>query len=118
MKRKEELQEIIINARDELNDITDKEDDIENAKFIGRFFKARNNYSCPEKPSDYWWLYIKVETDNEGLHGVEFQTDKDGKIEVDFSRYYLRHSLEGYIEITEEEYAEAWESLKKKISNI
>lgn len=117
MDRKEELEDIIINARNELNDITDKEDEIEDAKFVGRFFKTENNYSCPEKPSDYWWLYIKVITNSEGIHTFRFQADKDGKIEIDPLHYYLRPSLESYVEITEKEYSNAWEKLKKKISN-
>jgi len=26
-------------------------------KYIGTYWKFKNYYSCPEKESDYWWLY-------------------------------------------------------------
>lgn len=27
---------------------------------VGKFFRSKNNYSCPEKDSDYWWEYYRV----------------------------------------------------------
>lgn len=53
-------------------------------RLVGKCFKYRNSYSCPEKPSDYWWLYrhvIGVTTDS-NLMVHQFQTDTYGELTV------------------------------------
>lgn len=83
MTRKQELQAVINQARSELNEIEEAELAESMATLLGKFFKYRNSYSCPEDEADYWWLY-QTYVD---LHGtvmcVEFQTDKFGKFEVE-----------------------------------
>lgn len=51
---------------------------------VGKCFRYRNCYSCPEKPSDYWWLYAKAERLGEMGYpvGVSFQVDKDGVLTI------------------------------------
>jgi len=91
----------------------------ENSRLIGSCFKYRNNYSCPEKPSDYWWMYTQVlKADGGSLVCWEFQRDKNGKIEIDFQRFYYPHLLEGHIKITRKEFAKAWRGLQKRIAAL
>ena len=47
---------------------------------VGKCFRLRNCYSCPEKASDYWWTYYYVTgiAGREWVWVVTFQTDKDG----------------------------------------
>lgn len=53
-------------------------------RLVGKCFKYRNCYSCPEKDSDYWWLYVRVlSVDTDGYtSGVSFQTDSRGACEI------------------------------------
>ncbi len=53
-------------------------------KYEGTYWKYKNSYSCPENPSDYWFLYKKViqVKDLTWLKTLEFQTDKYGTLEI------------------------------------
>lgn len=46
-----------------------------NRLLIGRFFKYRNCYSCPDTEADYWWLYATVTgvTEFGSCNGWSFQ---------------------------------------------
>ncbi len=58
--KKEELQKQLDEIKkQEEKELVDKHYP-EFKKFEGKCFKMRNNYSLPEVPSDYWWLYKKV----------------------------------------------------------
>jgi len=58
---------------------------------VGRCFRYKNSYSCPEKPSDYWWLYKRVLGVKTGRYEEvfieQFETDKNGETTI------LHHSL-------------------------
>lgn len=95
-------------------------------KLEGTFYKTRNNYSCPEKPSDYWWLYTKIteikpddvyDTRYNGVachfKGWSFQTCKNGNFSVEQEKIGYVHSLGK--QITEQEFVEAW---NKAMSNL
>lgn len=91
-----------INAK--ISKIEDAERAAMNRSHIGKTFRYRNNYSCPEKPSDYWWLYAKcTKLDRWGNVVLEtFEVDKNG----DFS-FHTRENIrlmEGYKPIPEAEY--------------
>jgi len=88
-------------------------------EFEGRCFKTRNNYSCPEKPSDYWFLYTKITSvkkadiydtraNGPASHytGWSFQTDKYGRVNVEKEVRGYIHSLDK--EISEKEFKSAW----------
>lgn len=85
------------------------------SKDIGRCFKSRNNYSCPEEDGDFWWVYYRViDVNQEGYYScVYFQTDKYGRLEasVDFRNYIY----EDWEEITKNEYDVA---VEKHISSV
>jgi hypothetical protein len=97
-------------------------------KLEGRFFKYKNSYSLPEKPSDYWWLYQKViEIKPEDIYmgangplshyrGWSFQTDKHGTITIENNKHGYVHGLEK--EITEAEFNEAWNKMVERLSNL
>lgn len=108
MNKKEEL-------RKQLSEIEKQErQDLIKAEYpkfellIGKCFKYKNSYSCPKKPSDYWYMYSKIVSitpndiyiggisNNEVLSRcivVTFQTDKYGVININphYSTYV--HSL-------------------------
>jgi hypothetical protein len=87
-------------------------------KLIGTFYKYRNNYSCPEKPSDYWWLYIHV-TGLKGtmLIGNTFQTDKYGKCEFEKERV-ADSVIAGAKKITKAEYIKALNKFSDKLARL
>lgn len=97
-------------------------------KFIGKCFKYKNNYSCPTKPSDYWFTYTKVvelnpddiyDTGYSGItsrfKGYSFDCDKYGNISINNVDGYI-HSLGK--EITESEFNEAWNKMMGKLDNL
>jgi hypothetical protein len=71
-------------------------------RLIGKCFKYRNCYSCPEKESDYWWLYVRVlSVDTDGYaSGVSFQHDSRGHLEIkpEVSAWIDKNG--GYVPIT------------------
>lgn len=118
MTRKQELEKTIAGARLKLTTLESKERQKENEQLIGKCFKYRNSHSLPEKESDYWWLYIKILSLNEyGIcSGIAFQTDKDGRIDIE-TREYINLSS-GYIEIPKKEFEEEWAELAMSIMSI
>jgi len=91
-------------------------------QYEGRFFKTRNHYSCPEKPSDYWWYYTKVtEITPEDVYdtlgngaachfkGWSFEDTKGGDVFISKNKQGYIHSLGK--EITEAEFNEAWNKM-------
>lgn len=90
----------------------------ENKQLEGKAFKYRNNYSCPEKLSDYWWLYIKVtKVTRDHIWTHQFQIDKYGEITVNLHKSYYRHlfGADSRIEISRAEFDRAWKALQAKI---
>ena len=66
-------------AQQKLTAIADAKAHEENKKLIGTCWRYRNNYSCPEKPSDYWWMYtIVTGVDGSNIIAFSFQTDMYG----------------------------------------
>lgn len=98
-------------------------------KFEGRYFKQRNNYSCPKKPSDYWFMYTKIteinpkdvyDTRGNGVacyfKGWTFQTCRDGHISINKEKHGYIHGLGK--EITEKEFNDAWNTMIDKINSL
>lgn len=118
----EELEREILDCRRAINKKQEEIDQRvkvpEMKKLIGRFFKYRNCYSCP-KPDEYWWLYSRITAyEDGGLLADEFQTDKDGRIDIKFNIWKPYLGLEsrgGYIEITKAEYLKAKKRLQDQI---
>jgi hypothetical protein len=114
MKRKDELLKIIKTARQELDEIETRERVQENKRLVGKYAKYRNCYSCP-KPDEYWWMYLAVTgiTEDGTLRGWSFQTDINGKVEVE-TRPYI--TLSGYEEISAKEFYAAYGEMMEKLS--
>ena len=97
-----------------LRQVEDAERECEAVKLVGTYWKYRNCYSCPDKESDYWWLYVKVvKTDGRGhLTTFDFQTDKYGNVSTKQNDYQYVHLLKsGYIASSEAEFTGAWNKM-------
>ena len=118
MQTIEELQEVARKAGDAIGKIQTAERRAANGSKVGKVFKYRNSYSCPEKPSDYWWLYSKVtRMDSDGfLYTMQFETDKSGDIRVNFDRY--SYHTQGHTEIKPVEFKRAWTKLFRKLKAV
>ncbi len=106
MSKKAELTRKIARLRQQLGKIEDAEAKTKARALEGRYFKYRNCYSCPEKPSDYWWLYAAVTGVKDGsAHSLQFQTDKYGQVIVETEKHFTGN---GFMEIPREELRAAW----------
>lgn len=113
---REKLEAQAAAIHEKLSHIRDKEQREESQKMVGRYFKYRNCYSCPQEPSDYWWLYVKV-TGMGDYHAkaIRFQTDKYGKMDVETTTFF---NSGGYVEIDAKEYNAAWRKFQKQIAGL
>lgn len=98
-------------------------------KLVGKFYKIRDNYSCPRKKSDYWYKYVKITEINPddiydvntrtalcSYKGYSFNTDKYGVFTVvkDCNGYV--HLLDE--QITEEEFNTAWNKAMDSLNKL
>lgn len=84
---------------------------------VGKCFKYRNCYSCPQEESDYWWLYSKVTgVGDYSARAFRFQTDKYGKTEVEWN--VRQPSTGGYIEISAKEFNAAWREVQRRVARM
>lgn len=117
MKNKKELEKQISDARNKLYKIEIQERIKENLALVGTFYKVRNNYSCPEKKSDYWWLYIHVigiDKETGWLLTRQIQKDKYGEVSFRCSENRVGLSiLSGGKKITKSE----WSKIVNKIAH-
>jgi len=110
--------------RSQINILHDRQNEIEedvrekaNKKLIGKCFKVKNCYSCPEKPSDYWWLYKRVDsTEGTFLKVKMFQTDQYGKTTIELNNMLM--SVDLSCEISHEEFNKAWSDTMSKLSDL
>lgn len=112
-------------AQKVLNGISNEIQDIEENQLIpklrkeyeGKYFKYRNNYSNPQKPSDYWFVYTKCITviDAKFFFVSRFETDKDGQIEIKHERTGS-HLFQN--RITKREYDAARRKITAKITRM
>ena len=83
-------------------------------EFVGKCFKYRNCYSCPETEADYWWLYAVVTHVGEVVGRVfEFQRDSRGEIKIDLD--YAWYPSDSWIEIEIGELDDAWGLLTQQL---
>lgn len=116
MSRIGDLEREISERSHELNALKAEQADQRNAALVGKCFKYRNSYSCPG-PDDYWWMYAQVLRAKDGsLRALRFQTDRDGKVEVEPDAYFS--CSENYKSITLMEFAEAWAAMLRRLDGI
>ena len=107
--------------RDRLNAIIWKQEredrDAAQAAIVGRCFKYRNSYSCPESDDDRWWLYAKVTHVRDGsVWCFEFQRDSRGHFEVRPSHPSSVRDFSGWTEIDDAELNAAWRAMTTDIT--
>lgn len=92
-----QLEKIYKICWDELQRRRDLEQEKTLKQFVGKCYKYKNSYSCPQEEKDYWWLYIFVkEIKDSCLVCRTFQKDLYGKITIDLN-YTLSSLNSGYI---------------------
>lgn len=81
----DDMRKQLDSLRRNIQDFDAKERIAANKSLIGRFFKYRNCYSCPTKPSDYWWMYTAVIGVDRGgyLKTFVFQRDSYGAVRIE-----------------------------------
>jgi hypothetical protein len=98
-------------------------------KLEGTFYKVKTSYSCPTKPSDYWWIYTKVteikpddvyNTNGNGVtchfKGWSFQNCRDGNFSVEQEKIGYVHSLGK--QITQQEFIQAWNNAMANLDKL
>lgn len=98
-------------------------------KLEGTFYKQKDNYSCHNKASDYWFSYTKVtkikptdiyDTKGNGItsrfEGYAFRTDKYGTFSVNKEKIGYVHSLG--IQISEQEFNQAWNKAMQNLNKL
>lgn len=107
--------------RKDINNIIYERDSVkrdkENKKFLGKCFKVKNCYSCPETESDYWWLYFHINNLEDGeLKAMSFQKDKDGKLSIEKSDWCNPRS--DFVEITKEEFNSEFDKILVELNGL
>lgn len=102
----------LVKLRNEISDIEQPYADQAANDLLGKCFKVRNNYSCPQEPSDYWWLYVRVvRADSGSVHCLRFEVDKNENVRVQTDEFYMPRTLEGYQLIDREEFDAAYTAM-------
>lgn len=106
-------------VRREVQDREAKERRETNRAAIGRCFKYRNSYSCPRKPSDYWFLYVRVtRIDALGYAtGWSFQTDSNGELQVKATER-LAIFPGNWQQVSAREFNRAWTRFQQRLRKI
>lgn len=115
---KRRLEKTLKATRSQLMEIEESERAERNQRFVGRYFRYQNCYSCPAKSSDYWCMYFRVVgLTNGGLSLQKFQTDKDGNLRVEPNDYW-HEMLDGCNEITQQQYEKAFSKAMEAASVV
>ena len=84
---KEKLLEEMQALRAQFDEIEEEENRVRYGGLTGKCFGYRNCYSCPEKPSDYWYTYVQVlSVEGSYVNALCFDIDKDGRVSIDPSK--------------------------------
>lgn len=112
-KTENELRKIAANVMNKLREVEDKRRIKELRPLIGKCFRYRNSYGHGEN----WWLYIKVI----GLKSTwlkvfffEKTCYEEWKIKYDD----IRSSMEGYEQISTEEFNQAWHECLTELNKL
>lgn len=117
IEEKENAEKAARLANERLHKIRDAERRDENKHLAGKAFRMRNSFSCPEKPSDYWWYYSKVQSvDSAGMLTVfTFQIDRYGSHDVKVEKHV--YSVYGD-SISLAQFNKAWRSFQQSIAKM
>lgn len=89
-------------------------------KLIGKCYKYRNCFSMPASDDDCWFLYKKVISSGPdgSLKVLRFQTDKNGRFEIEPNAGRHHRHFEVEEEITEMEFDLAWQDCLSAVNGI
>lgn len=108
-------------TRREIQRIEEAEAREKSRALVGKCFRYRNCYSMPQKPSDYWWLYLRVvsTTADGNCRAFSFQEDRDGQISIETRARAHTVFLDGapgsYRPISRRQFDTAWRRLQTRI---
>jgi hypothetical protein len=110
-------------TRREIQQIEEAEDTKRHRALVGKCFKYRNCYSMPQKPSDYWWMYCRVDRVRGGAaYGLKFQTDSNGLMSISSERVSyapaMAHEDGDYKQITKAEFVRALRAFSKRVQGF
>jgi hypothetical protein len=93
----EELRKQSAALRDKI-DAHERKEQREAAKaLLGKCFKYKNCYSCPQTAKDYWWMYARVVKvgDYGHLQMATFQVDSNGDVSAKGEKFTPQSMLDG-----------------------
>lgn len=110
-----EEQRLYANLRRKKLEIENEKRYEENKPYVGKYFSYRNSYSLPKDPEDYWTVFYRVDSINDGGHliAMSFQTDKNGIVTFE-PKHDVFPSLLNF-EITKEEFEAEFQLMKERI---
>lgn len=75
----------------------------------GSYWKFRNSYSCPQSNADYWWMHRRITnvTPDGCMDVLDFQIDKDGRLDVRDAKRMPWEMMSGWVPSTEGDWREA-----------
>ncbi len=87
--------------------------------FVGKVFVYRDNcYSCPEKPDDYWDIYVKVvDVFDGGMKTLSVQKTAYGFVEIKLEKSWGTSYIESLEECSESEFEKEYNKLMKELQN-
>ncbi len=120
---RDELQTQARKIRDRIIAIEQREKAERAKALVGKCFRYRNCYSCPQKPSDYWWLYVRVDgvTRYGEVRMTSFQQDTHGDIVIKRGERGMTDLVSGgggYQPITVRAFNSAMRKMRAKLADI
>lgn len=83
-----------------------------------KYLKYRSNYSCLQKESDYWYIYVYVKEVKENVMAESVSIEKDNYNHITIKSEIRPVMLSYYEEISKEEYLEEVSKLFNEIENL
>jgi hypothetical protein len=119
LDEKAELNATLAEARDRLREIERQERQGTSQQLVGKCYRFRNSYSCPEGPQDYWPLYSRILGVDEDANCVvlQFQTDRDGDCRINRESRSPDSGCFG-VEIARDEYDAAAAAFLARVSEL
>lgn len=114
-KELKELNKQIAKLQKQIYEIETQEKIKENKKLIGKYFKYDNGYNSEKR----WWLYRKITgvTKESYFKTIEFEITFLNEINIKEKSSCTWHDS-SWIEITEEEFLEAWFKCFVAVKNL
>lgn len=114
----EELEKIIFDTWKKLDKLRDEKAQVELLPYVGRCFRKRNCYSCPESDKDYWWTYYRVlRIDGRSFISLTFEKTAKSEFFVKSQCEYFDNRSDGE-EISVVEFDNLWHKFLTELTNL